>query len=96
MDFEKILWISTLIFFNTFCVLGIFLVVYLFVLLNKISRHAQNLSYLAADKLESLQEGIENWSWLILPASTLLGSFSFGRKRKKKNKFGKIIKDLLE
>ena len=86
MDFEKILWLSSLIFFNTFCILGIFLIIVIIAFINKISQHTDNLRDYTREKLDSLESGFNDWSWLIVPAASLLGGLNFGKKKPKRNK----------
>jgi hypothetical protein len=85
IDWYQVLWVSTLLFFNMFCLIGIFAGVWAIVVLSNINK-ATKLTYQSLNnKLAVMEESFSDWSWLAAPASAIVGGLFFGRNKKNKN-----------
>ena len=82
MDWKEILYMSALIWFNGFCIMGTVLSVYAIFVLAKINQHSQITLLKAQEKMDFMEANFSDWGKFVIPAIGLLSSFKALNRKK--------------
>lgn len=84
MDWKEILYLSALVWFNAFCIMGTVVSIYLIYVLAKVNHHSRQTFLKAQEKMDFMEENFSDWGKFVIPAIGLLSTFK-GLNRKKNN-----------
>jgi hypothetical protein len=76
--------VSTVIFFNAFCLVGLIAGIFAIGVLNNINNATKHTTASLLSKFDSLEQNFADWSWLAAPVSAIFGTILMGGRNKKK------------